>query len=85
MNILKTADFDHAFAKLPKEIQRLVRQQEERFQENPYDPRLHIKKVRGLPIDYSLRVTRSYRVLFYQRDVQTSVWYKIDHRKDVYR
>lgn len=48
MEIVKTDDFEKSFEKLSKEIQRLYKTQEKRFEINWHDPRLHIKKVRTL-------------------------------------
>jgi len=59
--------------------------QEGRFRENPQDPRLHIKKVEELPLALPFRITRRYRALLYFRDVNTTVIFDLDHRKDVYR
>ena len=85
MTIIKTVDFEKAFNKLPQEIQRLVHRQEICFLENPYDSRLHRKKLRGPEDIFSLRVTRNYRILYHFEDLDTAIWFKISHRKDVYR
>lgn len=65
MNVIRTDDFERSFAKLPLKIQRLYVIQEQHFKNNWRDPRLHIKKVRGLSRAFSFRITRRYRVLFY--------------------
>ena len=85
MTIIKMVDFEKSFNKLPKEIQDLVKEQENRFLENPYDPRLHRKKMYGPEDVFSLRVTRNYRVLYHFENLDTAIWFKIAHRKDVYR
>ncbi|MDO8522739.1 MAG: hypothetical protein Q7S12_00420 [bacterium] len=85
MKIIKSDDFSRAFEKLPQNVKRLFFIQETRFLINPGDPRLHIKKVRGLPLALSFRITRHYRTLFYFQDQITAVFFDIDHRKDVYR
>lgn len=82
MEIIKTDDFNQAFGKLPKEIQRLYFTQETRFKENWHDARLHIKKVRALLFVLSFRITRRYRVLFYFQNTETAIFFEIDHRKD---
>ena len=84
MNIRRTDDFERSFLKLPGEIQRLYTIQEQRFKQNWHDPRLHIKKVRGLPLALSFRITRRYRALFFFQTTDTAVFFDIDHRKDVY-
>lgn len=85
MEIIKTNDFAKAFEKLPKEIQHIYFTQEERFRENWRDTRLHIKKVRILPFALSFRITRRYRVFFYFQNLETAIFFEIDHRKDIYK
>jgi mRNA-degrading endonuclease RelE of RelBE toxin-antitoxin system len=85
MTIVKTDDFAKALERLPKNAQRLFLTQESRFRINPYDLRLHLKKVKTLDKAYSFRVTRNYRVFFYFQDNATAVFFDIDHRKDIYR
>lgn len=68
MTIIRTEDFERSFRSLPEAYQRLYTKQENRFQENRRDSRLHIKKVRGLSDVFSFRITRNYRALFYFRD-----------------
>lgn len=85
MNVIKTNDFERAFNRLPREIQRLYTKQVKRFEENWRDPRLHIKKVRTLPFAFSFRITRRYRVFFYFQNTQTAILFDIDHRKDIYK
>ena len=85
MEIIKTSNFNRAFNNLPTEIQRLYTIQEERFKENWRDSRLHIKKVRTLPFAFSFRITRRYRVFFYFQNIETAIFFEIDHRKDIYK
>ena len=85
MEIIKTSNFNRAFNNLPTEIQRLYTIQEERFKENWRDSRLHIKKVRALPFAFSFRITRRYRVFFYFQNIETAIFFEIDHRKDIYK
>ena len=84
MKIIRTEDFARSLLELPVEIQRLYSAQEKRFKENWRDPRLHIKKVRGLTGVFSFRVTRRYRVLFYFQNAESVIVFEIDHRKNVY-
>jgi len=58
MNVIATDDFDRAHLKLPDDIQRLYAQQRNRFKMNWQDPRLHIKKVKGIEHVFSFRITR---------------------------
>jgi len=43
------------------------------------------KKVKGLPDVFSFRITRRYRVLFYFQNINTAIFFEVDHRKYVYR
>jgi len=85
MQLIKTFDFNRALDKLPKSIQTLFHIQEERFILNRDDQRLHIKKLKKFDKDFSFRITRRYRAVFYYRNPDTAVCYDIGHRKDVYR
>lgn len=85
MEIIKTADFEKASRKLPKEIQKIYTLQQQRFFLNWRDSRLHIKKVQSLGYALSFRITRRYRVFFYFKDTNHAVFFDIDHRKDIYR
>jgi len=84
MIILKTEDFVDEFKKLPSEIKRIYLKNEEIFQKNWLDPRLHTKRIKELKGVYSFRITRRYRVLFYFRDGE-AIFFSIGHRKDVYK
>ena len=75
MKILFSQEFRKNFRKFPIQIQNLYHKQEEIFEGNWKDSRLHTKKLRGDKIAFSFRITRQYRVLFVT----------IDHRKDIYR
>jgi len=84
MKLIRTEDFARSLLELPAEIQRFYAAQEKRFKENWRDPRLHIKKMRGLVEVFSFRVTRRYRVLFYFQNGENVILFEIDHRKDIY-
>ena len=85
MIIIRTDDFERAFARLPAEIRELCVIQLHRFSKDQSDPRLHIKKVRSLRDVFSLRITRRYRAFFYFQNNKTAIFFDIDHRKDIYR
>mgnify|MGYP001575323593 CR=1 FL=1 len=85
MIVIQTDDFERSFRRLPKTTQRLYVIQQERLQENRRDPRLHIKKVYGLPDVFSFRITRVYRAFFYFQNPDAVIIFDVDHRKDVYR
>ena len=84
MKIVYTEDFEKSLRKLPGEIQELFKIQESRFKQNQRDPRLHIKKIRSLDYALSLRITRRYRAFFYLQNLETTVFFDADHRKDIY-
>lgn len=85
MEIIHTDDFEKALLKLPKAVNRLLKIQEERFRQNYRDPRLHVKKVRSLEQVFSFRITRRYRAFFYFRNSEKTIFFDIDHRKDIYK
>lgn len=84
MTILYAEEFRKQFRKLPDDVQRLFRVQEERFRIHARDPRLHVKQLRGYPFVFSFRITRRYRVLFYFSDPDIALFATIGHRKDAY-
>ena len=84
MNIRKTDDFLKGFEGLPAEVKNLYRRQERVFTRNWLDPRLHVKRIKGLSGAYSFRITRRYRAIFYFRDTE-AIFFSIGHRKDIYR
>lgn len=85
MRIVYADEFRKRFAALPPEIQRLYRQQEDRFRKDARDPRLHIKKLKDQPYTFSFRITRRYRALFSFVEMETVLLGTIGHRRDAYR
>lgn len=85
MNIIETKDFARSLQSLPRSTNRLFLVQRSRLKENVRDPRLHLKKLRGLPNVYSFRITRAFRALFYFQNTNTVVLFDIGDRKDIYR
>ena len=85
MEIVRTDDFEKAFGKLPPNIKRLYKIQEDRFKLNWHDPRLHIKKIKLLPHALSFRITRHYRVFLYFQNPEKAIFFEVDHRKDAYK
>ena len=57
----RAEDFNKAFNRLPKRIQRKAREAYKLFKENPYNSRLHFKEI--LPKIYSVRVGWRYRAI----------------------
>jgi len=85
MTIRYAAELRKQFAKLPIDARRLFRVQEQRFRDDPRDPRLHMKKLHGEPVTFSFRITRRYRVLFVLVEPDVALFATIGHRKDAYR
>jgi mRNA-degrading endonuclease RelE of RelBE toxin-antitoxin system len=85
MKIILTDRFSKSFKKLPVEIRDFYLKQEAIFRESWRDPRLHLKKISGLGLAFSFRLTRNYRVLFYFQNQDTAIFFEIDHRKNIYR
>jgi len=85
MRIAKTDDFQKDRKALPHDAQQILRKQEGLFLSNPFDPRLHAKKLKELSGIYSFRVTRRYRVLFYLENKDTAVFFAVGHRKEIYK
>lgn len=83
IGIIETDDFRKSLNKLPRDVIRLYEKQKDIFTLNWLDSRLHTKKLIGED-SYSLRITRSYRVIFYFYDDKTVVFVNIGHRKDIY-
>lgn len=84
MKIIYAKEFAKEFNKLPVNIQRLYRKQEEIFKKDWRDPRLKVKKLKDHPLPFSFRITRSYRVLFLFVESDTALFATIGNRKDVY-
>lgn len=85
MDIHYTSYFLKGFKNLPKEIQRHTCIQEAIFRQDPQDPRLHVKALKGrLKGLYSFRVTRNYRVLFTWKGKNVALFYEIGDRKLIY-
>ena len=85
MKIFYTDEFIKKLERLPTETQKFYLNQENLLRENWRGPKLHTKKLRGRPIVFSFRVTRSYRALFYFRSSDEIILFAIGHRKDVYK
>ncbi len=83
MRIRKTNDFVDELKRLPSEISRLFKKQENIFSINWLDARLHIKRLKEFSGVYSFRITRRYRVLFYFQGDE-AILFAIGHRKDIY-
>ena len=85
MKVARADEFVSMLNKLPTQTQRHFLTQEQRFIVDRRDTRLHVKKFVSLDGVFSLRITRTYRALFYFTDASTAVFFAIGHRKDIYR
>ena len=57
--------FFKSFEKLPSSVQKIARDKDRLFRENPFDPRLHTHKLKGeLTGAWSYYVNYKYRILF---------------------
>ncbi len=84
MKIAYDHEFVKRFRKIPNNIQRLFKKQEELFTKNSKDPRLQIKRLHGFEEVFSMRITRTYRVLFIRVEMDMIIFSDIGHRKDIY-
>lgn len=85
MKLFYSPQFVKMLGRIPREIQELFLRQEQILKENWQDPRLHLKQMKGKPISFSFRITRSYRVFFYFRAFDEITLYAVGNRKDIHR
>ena len=85
MKIAYSPHFVSMLERLPRDIQELFLRQEEILKTDWRDPRLHLKQMKGKPITFSFRMTRSYRAFFYFRVADEITLYAVGHRKDIQR
>lgn len=83
--IVELEDVRISLKKLPKQVRQLYTQQLIRLKDSLKDPRLHLKKLRGLEEIFSFRITRNYRALFYFQYSNQIIIFAIGNRKDIYR
>lgn len=85
MRLFYSKEFVRMLERLPADIRALYFRQEQILRENWRDPRLHLKQMKGKPITFSFRITRSYRAFFYFRAPDAIALYAVGHRKDIQR
>ena len=85
MKIFYAAQFVNMLECMPRGIQKLFLKQQDILRINWRDSRLHLKQMKGKPISFSFRMTRSYRAFFYFRTADEITLYAIGHRKDIQR
>ena len=76
MKSRRDEQFNKLFAQLPKSVQQQARAAYKLFKENPYNPRLHFKRVSLTNSTYSVRINYSYRALG-RLEGDTIRWYWI--------
>jgi len=86
IGIRVTREFEKRFRDLPALVQRRAEKQERLFRENPFHPSLHTEKLRPKDREvWSLRVDRSYRIIFRFLDGKTAVFLTVGPHDWVYR
>ena len=86
IKIVYGRDFLNSVKRLPRDIQEKLDSLLGLLTHNPYDSRLHIKKLHGDLVGYlSFRITRDWRVMFQFVDPDTVMLMRAKHRKDIYR
>ena len=85
MKIFYAPQFVSMLERLSYEIQKLFLKQQDILKSDWRDSRLHLKQMKGRPITFSFRITRSYRAFFYFRAANEITLYAIGHRKDIQR
>lgn len=85
MRLFYSKEFVRMLERLPRDIRVLYLRQEQILRENWRDSRLHLKQMKGKPITFSFRITRSYRAFFYFRASDAITFYAVGHRKDIQR
>jgi mRNA-degrading endonuclease RelE of RelBE toxin-antitoxin system len=84
MNIIETEDFKKDFKDLPISIRKLYQKQKTIFKQNWFDSRLHTKKLKNFQEYILSELHEGIEFFFYFRNDE-AVFFKIGHRKDVYR
>ncbi|MGZ8843109.1 MAG: type II toxin-antitoxin system RelE family toxin [Pyrinomonadaceae bacterium] len=86
MRIIYSDAFLRSAAKLPTNQQRKLDQLLSVCSENPFDSRLHTKRLVGQLHGFlSFRITRDWRALFQFIDPETIQLLRVAHRRDIYR
>lgn len=86
IRIVYGRNFIQSVKSLPGDTQEKLDQLLGLLAHNPYDSRLHTKKLHGdLAGSLSFRITRDWRVMFQFTEPETIVLLRAKHRKDIYR
>jgi mRNA-degrading endonuclease RelE of RelBE toxin-antitoxin system len=76
-----TQRFRQLLADLPKEIQKQAREAYNQFEHNPCHPGLNFKRIHSRRPIYAVRISRDYRALGIQENVEI-VWFWIGSHSD---
>ena len=68
--IVISRPFEKSFQKLPKEIREATYQKLETFLENPGQPSLRIKRIKGTRSIWEMSITMNYRITFENRETE---------------
>lgn len=63
MRSRRDEQFNKLFAQLPQSVQEQAKAAYKLFKKNPYDPRLHFKRIASSRSTYSVRINYDYRAL----------------------
>ena len=76
-----TGKFWKAYNKLPDDIRKQAKTAYVSFQDNPFHPSLHFKRIHSVLPIYSVRITKDYRSLGVQKDSEI-IWFWIGSHSD---
>ena len=83
--LLVTKQFESDFKKIPNEVKIKTEIALTNLKQNPFNPVLKIKKLKGLGKNFwRLKIDRNYR-LIYSLNKNFLVLHRIRHRKNIYR
>ena len=81
MNSHTTKRFRKAFERLPEQVQKQANESYALFQQNPYHPSLHFKRIHSTKAIYSVRISLDYRALGVLEG-DTVIWFWIGSHED---
>jgi len=76
-----TKDFWKFYERLPDQIKKKAKDAFKRFQEDPYHPSLHFKRIHSSKPIFSVRVTKDYRVIGVTKG-EIIIWFWIGSHND---
>jgi toxin HigB-1 len=86
MRIVTAEEFDKRYSKLPVSIQKKAEKQEKIFRSNPFHPSLHTEKLEPKNKElWSIRVDKSYRIIFRFVDGNTVLFLTVGPHDWIYK